>query len=164
MNTAKVILAWLVMSLFVVGSAYAGGMEHKATMSGGGSGFHRAAKIVGMSALDSQGQYLGRIDDLVFGEDGQIQYVVVARGEVLGMGGKLVPVPWSAASFHPDKEGMVNFNVSRDRLNSAPSFSKGEWDNFASSEFKEQIHAYYGGETKGMGMKPERSGPGSYGY
>jgi hypothetical protein len=160
MKTARVILAWMTMSLFLVGSGFAGGMEHKATMGSGDSGFHRATKIVGMIAQDSQRRYLGRVDDLVFGEDGNILYVVVARGEVLGMGGRLIPIPWSAATVDPDREGIVSFNVSQDRLANAPSFFKGEWDNFASSEFKEKIHAYYGGEgtmmesEKKMGPEP----------
>jgi len=65
--------------------------KHKHT-----SGF-RASTLIGMKVENKEGEKLGSIEDLVLDpETGTIRYAALARGGFLGIGEKLVAVPWTA--------------------------------------------------------------------
>src|SRR5712671_3608942 len=54
----------------------------------------RSVKIVGASVYNDSGDNVGSIDDLLIGDDGKIREVVIAVGGFLGVGAKLVTVPF----------------------------------------------------------------------
>lgn len=60
----------------------------------------RASDLIGMSVTNKEGKTLGSLDDLVFDpKTGAIRYAALSRGGILGIGKKLVAVPWSAFEF-----------------------------------------------------------------
>ncbi len=59
----------------------------------------RASTLVGSSVYDDAGDSIGTIDDLLAGDDGKIQTVLVSVGGLLGVGSKLVAVPWDRLKF-----------------------------------------------------------------
>src|SRR5919197_3144866 len=54
-----------------------------------------ASKLIGASVRNSQGESLGKIDELVIDpHDARIKAAVVSVGGVLGLGAKNVAIPW----------------------------------------------------------------------
>ena len=65
------------------------------------NGEWRTSKLVGAAIFNSNGDNLGTIDDLLTDDSGKISQAVISTGGVLGMGGKLVEVPFDQLKFEP---------------------------------------------------------------
>ncbi len=62
----------------------------------------RSSKVIGATVFNSSGQDIGSIDDLLMGDDGKIDKAVISTGGgVLGIGAKLVAVPFDQLKFEP---------------------------------------------------------------
>jgi hypothetical protein len=105
-------------------------------------GPQRSSQIVGMSVKNSKGQNLGKIDELIIGQDGAVKYAILSHGGLLGIGDKLVPIPWRALKpGTEDKTLMVN--IDKAALEKAPSFEAKEWPSFAEPEWQRKVEVYY---------------------
>lgn len=72
---------------------------------------------------------IGTITDLVIGEDGQINAVVVGVGGFLGMGEKNVAIEWDSLELIKDEDGedyVITVNASQDALESAAEYNRNE--------------------------------------
>jgi sporulation protein YlmC with PRC-barrel domain len=111
-------------------------------MQGQTQEINRASEITGKNVQNQQGQDLGQVDDLVFDNDGNISYLVLSRGGVMGVGGNLVPIPWKEDKIQIQEDNVI-LNMDQEKLDQAPSFSSGEWDNMSQQEFQQRVHGYY---------------------
>jgi sporulation protein YlmC with PRC-barrel domain len=104
---------------------------------------HRASKVIGMDVENAQGDDLGDITDLVLDFDtGQIAYVVIGSGGVLGVGDTLHAVPWKSLKLN-DKMDKFVINVDKIQWKNAPGFNKDRWPAVADKEFRQRIDNYY---------------------
>lgn len=126
-------------------------------MSGGQAGttqddmvLRRSSKIVGEDVSNMHGESLGEINDIVIGADGQVSYVAVSSGDVLGLGvgGDLHPVPWRALRWN-EKKGEYVLNISKDAFKKAPSFKSDNWPTTPSSAWAEYYR--HNGISEGFG-------------
>ena len=72
---------------------------------------------------------IGTITDLVIGEDGQINAVVVGVGGFIGMGEKNVAIEWGSLELIKDEDGenyVITVNASQDALESAEEYNRNE--------------------------------------
>jgi hypothetical protein len=74
------------------------GKDQPGAMMGqqGGLSFNqpqRLSEIMVSDVVNHQGEELGTIDDLVANEQGQLEYLILARGGVLGVGANLIAIP-----------------------------------------------------------------------
>ncbi len=82
----------------------------------------RASKLIGASVTNSANQEVGTVNDLIMDKDDKVILGVISLGGILGVGGKLVAVPFS--SLHIDDGGKVTLpNGSKDSLNKMPGFT-----------------------------------------
>jgi sporulation protein YlmC with PRC-barrel domain len=104
----------------------------------------RASKIIGTAVKNSNGDKLGKIKDLVLDpESGQVVYVVVSFGGLLGVGNKLFALPWKALHWTRDKEYYV-FDVDKSTLKKAPGFDKKHWpDSSKWDQLREEVKEFY---------------------
>jgi sporulation protein YlmC with PRC-barrel domain len=104
----------------------------------------RASKIIGTNVKNPNGDKLGDIKDLVLDpESGQVVYVVVSFGGLLGVGDKLFALPWKALHWARDKEYYV-FNVEESTLKKAPGFDKKYWpDSSKWDQLREEVKEFY---------------------
>lgn len=66
------------------------------------NGEWRSSKLVGATVYNEHGDDIGKIDDLLMDDHGKIETVVVSTGGgVLGIGAKLVSVPFDQIKFEP---------------------------------------------------------------
>lgn len=72
---------------------------------------------------------IGTITDLVIGEDGQINAVVVGVGGFLGMGEKNVAIEWDSLELtknEDDDDYVITVNASEDALEAAEEYNHNE--------------------------------------
>jgi hypothetical protein len=84
----------------------------------------RSSKLIGLNVYNQANEKVGDINDLILGPDGKIANAVIGVGGFLGMGEKLVAVPFSDLTLNRDDDGThrVTINSSKDALESAPDF------------------------------------------
>jgi hypothetical protein len=64
---------------------------------------YRASKVIGSSVLNDASETIGTIDDLLVSRDGKQPYAVLSIGGFLGMGTRLVVVPYDLLKFADNK-------------------------------------------------------------
>lgn len=60
---------------------------------------YRASKIIGSNVVNGANQAIGKIDDLLVSPDAKQPYAVLSIGGFLGMGSRLVVVPFNTLKF-----------------------------------------------------------------
>ena len=80
----------------------------------------RAGKIIGEPVQNEQNQRVGTVDDLILSPESKVTMAVVSVGGFLGMGSKLVAVPWGQLKAEGDH--LVLPGATKASLNAAPNF------------------------------------------
>jgi len=80
-----------------------------------------ARALIGMSVRNQQDENIGKIDDVVIDDKGQVKAVIVSVGGFLGIGDKDVALPWSEVKVDADQKRAI-VNATKDQLNQAPAF------------------------------------------
>jgi sporulation protein YlmC with PRC-barrel domain len=104
----------------------------------------RSDQLVGAGVVNSRGDDLGSVDDIVMDpHSGKIDYLVIARGGLFGFGQSYVAVPWLGFKATPGHKLMV-LPVTTAGMDAAPTIDDDQ--NFQEREFTEQsqkINAYW---------------------
>ena len=79
----------------------------------------RLSRVIGASVYNATDK-IGAVDDLVMTAGDKVTMAIISVGGFLGVGGKLVAVPWS--DLHADGDKMVLPGASKDSLNGMPNF------------------------------------------
>jgi sporulation protein YlmC with PRC-barrel domain len=85
----------------------------------------RANTIIGMRVRNTEADNLGKINDLVFDEKGSIHAAVVSVGGFLGIGDKLVAVPWTNVKLDSDGKSAT-LGMTKEQLKQATPFKTKE--------------------------------------
>ena len=64
---------------------------------------YRASKVIGSSVVNDANETIGTVDDLLVSRDGKQPYAVLSIGGFLGMGNRLVVVPYETLRFADKK-------------------------------------------------------------
>jgi sporulation protein YlmC with PRC-barrel domain len=163
----------LVSMIFVLGSlpaaSYAGWTgrqsehssipaEHISTKSGESSFEYRASTIIGSWVKSKEGDYLGRITDLMIDpQNGGMALVVLSHGGVLGIPMRFVAVPFHALTSSDEKHVYL-LDMSKEKMAAAPSFAREHWPDVANREWETDIYKYYG-QTPQWGESNEPRAP-----
>jgi sporulation protein YlmC with PRC-barrel domain len=103
-----------------------------------------ATSIIGDKVENPEGESLGRIDNLMINlKNGQIEYVVVQFGSILGMGGKLFAIPFSELNLDPSREIFI-LNRDRDYLSNMPGFDQSHWPDTNEHIYFTDVDNYWG--------------------
>jgi sporulation protein YlmC with PRC-barrel domain len=102
-----------------------------------------ASSVTGDAVVNSSGEHLGRIEDLVLDlSSGRVAYAVLSFGGFLGLGDKLFAVPWGAMRLDADHK-LFLLDLSRQDLEEADGFDKDDWPDLADPELARRLHARY---------------------
>jgi hypothetical protein len=82
--------------------------------------------VLGVEALSSAGDNMGRIVDIIVDRDGQVAAAIIDFGGFLGMGSRKIAVDWRSLHFDPKKAGYVVANLTKDQVRVAPVYKTGE--------------------------------------
>ena len=93
-------------------------------LSGQNSGEWLAVRLGGSTVLNSKGEIIGRVEDVVQDANGQTQAVVVGVGGFLGVGTKRVGVPFKSIRVGDVVSGrrLVVLDVTKAQLQAAPIY------------------------------------------
>jgi sporulation protein YlmC with PRC-barrel domain len=106
---------------------------------------YRGSKLIGADVENTQGEDLGKIEDIVVDRhDGRMTYAVLSFGSFLGLGGKYFAIPWNALTVKAGEEDTLILNMDKERLQNAPGFDKNNWPNMADRTWGQEVHTYYG--------------------
>lgn len=81
----------------------------------------RASKIIGSSVTDGANNTIGTVDDLIVTSDEKVPVAVLSVGGFLGVGSKLVLVPYSQLKIVDKKLTLPG--ATKDSLKSLPSYT-----------------------------------------
>lgn len=85
--------------------------------------------VIGKKVLSPQGENLGKIEEVVLDKvEGNVRYVALSFGGILGLGDKLFALPWKAITYNKEEEAFI-LNIDKSRLESAEGFDKNSWPN-----------------------------------
>jgi len=113
---------------------------HQISMIKGWNRRYGASEIVGIKVKNPQGEVVGKIDDLVFDDEGRISFTIVSYGGFLGIGQSLVAVPITSLSIDGKPRHFV-LNTTRENIQSAPHFSKKALDD---PGWADDFYRYFG--------------------
>jgi sporulation protein YlmC with PRC-barrel domain len=101
-------------------------------------------KIIGSKVMNLKGETLGKIENLVVDIDtGKIVYAVLESGGFLGIGDKLLPVPWESLAALPS-DGIFFLNQSKEQMEKAPAFDRKNLPNMGDMRWGANVFKYYG--------------------
>ena len=105
-----------------------------------------AASIIGDNILDRSGVRLGCIEDLMMNlRTGLVEFAIVELGSLLGTGGRLFAIPFTALEVEPEKKAFV---LDRDRafMEKLPGFNKTLWPQ-PNDGYYDEVNAFWGLST-----------------
>jgi PRC-barrel domain len=82
--------------------------------------------VLGIEALSSTGDDMGRIVDVIVDRGGQARAAIIDFGGFLGVGSRKIAVDWRSLHFDPKKAGAVVVNLTKDQLRVAPVYKAAE--------------------------------------
>jgi len=125
------------------GATVVGGGRPYADNPGPGPYIMAADTLEGDKVVNGDGEHLGKIEHIMLDvPSGRIAYAVLSFGGMLGMGGKLFAIPWSALIIDADSKCFV-LDVKKERLAEAPGFDKDRWPSMADQRWAADLHKYY---------------------
>ena len=81
---------------------------------------YRASKVIGASVVNEANDTVGKVDDVIIGQDGKSPFVVLSVGGFLGMGTKLIVLPYEQLKAIGNK--IVLPGATKDALKDLPEF------------------------------------------
>jgi len=81
---------------------------------------YRASKVIGASVVNDANDTVGKVDDIIIGQDGKSPFVVLSVGGFLGMGTKLIVLPYEQLKATENK--IVLPGATKDALKALPEF------------------------------------------
>lgn len=81
---------------------------------------YRASKVIGASVVNELNDTVGKVDDVIIGQDGKSPYAVLSVGGFLGVGNKLVVLPYEQLKTTGNK--IVLPGATKDALKALPEF------------------------------------------
>jgi sporulation protein YlmC with PRC-barrel domain len=109
----------------------------------------RASELKGTDVKTPAGEKLGDIKQVAIDANGRVSYVAVSMGGFLGMGERLVAVPWDAMTFSlgGDKGDtrLITLASTKKQLEQAPEFKDGKENSAAMCDPKwiHRVYDYY---------------------
>jgi len=103
----------------------------------------RAKKVIGTNVVDSSGQKIGQVEDVVLDKlSNNILFAVVGFGGFLGMAEKYHPLPWSSLDFD-ESRNAYSVSYTKEQLRAAPAGSIDELTQGDGFAFRERVYDYY---------------------
>jgi hyperosmotically inducible protein len=105
---------------------------------------NQATRIIGLAVENLDGEKLGRIRNLIIAvPSGEVKYVIVASGGILGVEARLKVVPAEAISLATAKKRTASLDISLRQWKAAPQFKPKAMVQLAESNRMAQVATFY---------------------
>lgn len=98
---------------------------------------YRAKQIIGSKVSLDGNVAAGTVDDIVLGEDGYVEYLIVMNNN------KLVTVPWDATAFNFQKQTAV-VKITPEQFQKVPTYTAQQYPAFSTPQYRTSIYKSYG--------------------
>ena len=79
--------------------------------------------ILGHMVADPEGKEIGRLVDVLVGDQGRPQAAVIDFGGFMGVGNRKIAVEWSVLHFAPtDPKHPITLDLTQDQIKAAPEY------------------------------------------
>lgn len=99
---------------------------------------YRVKQVLGTKMAIEGNTNVGTIDDIVFSDDGVIQYLIVSTAD-----SKLFTVPWEAAKFDWAQR-TATININQERFQTIPTYTVETYPQFYTPTYRTEIYKVYG--------------------
>jgi hypothetical protein len=99
---------------------------------------YRAKQVLGSKVMIQGNTAVGTVEDLVFDDAGNLEYMVVSHD------GKLVTMPWEAGHFNPTDRVITAGGITATQFNTIPTYTTTTYPEFYSPTYRNQIYKSYG--------------------
>jgi sporulation protein YlmC with PRC-barrel domain len=86
---------------------------------------YRASKLIGKSVLNDNDENVGKLDDIVLGPDAKANFAILQVGGFLGLGSRLVAVPFESLKIDKAGDKIVLPGASKTALEKLAEFKYG---------------------------------------
>ncbi|WP_213302181.1 PRC-barrel domain-containing protein [Paraburkholderia sacchari] len=129
------------------------------TASGPGPYIMASSTLEGDHVFSSDNEDVGKIKEVMLDvERGKIAYAVMSCGGFLGIGDKLLALPWAALTLDTTHKCFV-LNVTSEHIKNAPGFDKDHWPAMADIGWATTLHEYYGARVHWEDEPVAQTGP-----
>lgn len=97
----------------------------------------RAKQVLGTKVMLTGEATAGTVEDLVFDDAGNLEYVIVDNS------GKLVTVPWEAVKFDVEKKTAV-LTLTEEKFKVIPTFTPTTYPDFYAPTYRTEVYKVYG--------------------
>lgn len=98
----------------------------------------RAKQVLGTKIMiTGNTAAVGTVDDLVFDDAGNLEYIIVDNG------GKLMTVPWEAAKFDLEKKTAI-LSINADQYKVIPTYTTTTYPSFYTPTYRTDTYKIYG--------------------
>lgn len=97
----------------------------------------RAKQVLGTKVMIAGDTNVGTVEDLVFDDAGNLEYMIVDNG------GKLTTVPWEAAKFNFEKK-VATLAITADQYKVIPTYTVTTYPSFYTPAYRTEVYKYYG--------------------
>lgn len=99
---------------------------------------YRAKQIIGSKVNIEGNTAVGTVDDVVFDEHGNVDYLIVAKDDA-----SLVTVPWDAAAFNVETR-VATLQITPQKFQAVPTYTVKRYPVFGAPRYRSQVYTYYG--------------------
>jgi hypothetical protein len=104
------------------------------------------SKLDSNTVFSSDDNDVGKVKEIMLDvRSGRIAYIVLSSGGFLGMGDKLLAIPWHALTLD-----MLNkyfrLSISSEKIKNATGFDKNNWPSMTDHVWAGSVHQFYGSE------------------
>lgn len=124
MKKSSILITGLLAATVLTGAAFAQGAPQtfapmKIDLQSLTTGY-RTSKVVGSAVVNNAGDTIGKVDDLIVTPNEKVPYAVLSVGGFLGMGDKLVVVPYNVLTVANGK--MLLPGATAESLKALPDY------------------------------------------
>jgi sporulation protein YlmC with PRC-barrel domain len=102
------------------------------------------SKVTGTDVYNRDAEIIGKIHDMTLDKkSGQIVYVVMSFGGLLGLGENYYPIPWRLLTYSPALSGYV-VDLTRAQIAASPHYAEGRGENAGSESYGADVEGYWG--------------------
>ena len=98
----------------------------------------RAKQVLGMKIMIQNNTAIGTVDDIVFDDAGNLEYLIVATGD-----NKLITVPWDAAKWNLENKTAI-VNITPEVYKTIPTYTPTTYPQFYTPTYRTGIYKVFG--------------------
>ena len=103
----------------------------------------RASEYLDRSVFSRDGERIGRIEDLVFSNNGMLHYAIISTATETPNRYAVIPFGHLESTA---ENSMFTVRLDKEAVENAPVFSRQELADWRNPELLEEVHSYYGSE------------------